>query len=157
MLFRSSVVVKHPPPGEPGWTDATLEEAAQWGVAFSKAWRAGLASASAFAVEADQVSKAGASGEFVARGAWVIHGTKQVFKDLPTELGLGTVVDRGESLWVVAPPRSFTGRGQLEYRLTPGPERERGEREVELGRATGLSRNRLQSLLPSGGITFRRA
>ncbi|HXQ95199.1 MAG TPA: ribosome rescue protein RqcH [Thermoplasmata archaeon] len=152
-----SVVVKHPAPGDPAWTDASLEEAAQWGVAFSKAWRAGLASASAFAVDADQVSKQGASGEFVARGAWVIHGTKQMFKDLPTELGLGTVEDRGDTLWVVAPPRSFIGRGTIAYRLTPGPERERAEREVELAKATGLSRDRLQSLLPSGGIAYRRA
>ncbi|HEV8049687.1 MAG TPA: ribosome rescue protein RqcH [Thermoplasmata archaeon] len=152
-----SVVVKHPPPGDAPWTDASLEEAAQWGVAFSKAWRAGLASASAFAVEADQVSKQGASGEFVARGAWVIHGTKLMFKDLPTELGLGTTDDRGETLWVVAPPRSFSGRGKVVYVLSPGPERERDEREVELSRATGLSRDRLQSLLPSGGLSFRRA
>jgi predicted ribosome quality control (RQC) complex YloA/Tae2 family protein len=152
-----SVIVKHPAPGDPGGTDVTLEEAAQWGIAFSKAWRAGLASASAFAVEADQVSKAGASGEFVPRGAWMIHGTKQIFKDLPNELGLGTVEDRGETLWVAAPPRSFVGRGKMVYRLTPGPERDRAEREVELVRATGLSRDRLQSLLPSGGIAYRLA
>jgi predicted ribosome quality control (RQC) complex YloA/Tae2 family protein len=152
-----SVIVKHPAPGEPSGTEATLEEAAQWGIAFSKAWRAGPASASAFAVEADQVSKAGASGEFVPRGAWVIHGTKTVFKDLPTELGLGTVDDRGDTVWMIAPPRAFAGRGTLVYRLTPGPERDRAEREVELVRESGLSRDRLQSLLPSGGIAYRRA
>jgi predicted ribosome quality control (RQC) complex YloA/Tae2 family protein len=151
-----SVIVKHPAPGEPAWTDATIEEAAQWGVAFSKAWRAGLASASAFAVEADQVSKSAASGEFVARGAWVIHGTKQMWKDLPTELGLGTVEDRGDTLWNVAPPRSLEKRGKLLYVLSPGPERERLERESQLAREAGLPRDRLQSLLPAGGITVRR-
>ena len=73
-----SVIVKHPAPGEPALTDASMIEAAQWGVSFSKAWRVGLASADAFWVAADQVSKAAASGEFVARGAWVIHGTKHI-------------------------------------------------------------------------------
>ncbi|HKV90677.1 MAG TPA: ribosome rescue protein RqcH, partial [Thermoplasmata archaeon] len=144
-----SVIVKHPAPGDPSGTEASVAEAAQWGVAFSKAWRAGLASASAFAVEADQVSKAAASGEFVPRGAWVIHGTKEVLKDLPLELGLGTVEDKGETLWNVAPPRSLERRGKLVYVLSPGPERERAEREVELAGDAGVPRDRLQSLLPA--------
>jgi predicted ribosome quality control (RQC) complex YloA/Tae2 family protein len=153
----SSVIVKHPAPGEPAWTDVTIEEAAQWAVAFSKAWRAGLASASAFAVESDQVSKSAASGEFVPRGAWVIHGTKQIWKDLPTELGLGTVPDRGDTLWSVAPPRALEKRGKLLYLLSPGPEKERLDRESQLAREAGLPRDRLQSLLPAGGISVRRA
>ncbi|MCI4362161.1 MAG: NFACT family protein [Thermoplasmata archaeon] len=153
----ASVIVKHPAPGEPAWTDLTIAEAAQWAIAFSKAWRAGLASASAFAVEADQVSKSAASGEFVPRGAWVIHGTKQIFKDLPTELGLGTVSDRGDTLWNVAPPRALEKRGTLLYLLSPGPEKERLDRESQLARDAGVPRDRLQSLLPSGGISVRRA
>ncbi|MCI4317333.1 MAG: NFACT RNA binding domain-containing protein, partial [Thermoplasmata archaeon] len=152
-----SVIVKHPAPGEPEWSAVTLHEAAQWAVAFSKAWRAGLASASAFAVEADQVSKSAASGEFVPRGAWVIHGTKEILKDLPTELGLGTVPDRGDTLWSVAPPRALEARGTLLYVLSPGPEKERLDRESQLARDAGLPRDRLQALLPSGGITVRRA
>jgi predicted ribosome quality control (RQC) complex YloA/Tae2 family protein len=152
-----SVIVKHPPPGEPPATDLTMEEAGQWGVAFSKAWRAGLASASAFWVEADQVSKAGASGEFVPRGAWVIHGTKHLMKDLPTEVAIGIVPYEGAELWTVAPPRAFERLGQSRFILTPGEERDRPEREIELARDLGLPRSRIQSLLPSGGITFRRA
>ncbi len=152
-----SVIVKHPPPGQPDPTEVTMEEAGQWGVAFSKAWRAGLASASAFWVESDQVSKAGASGEFVPRGAWVIHGTKHPMKDLATEVAIGTIAYEGAELWTVAPPRSFTSGGQARFVLTPGPERERADREIELSRELALPRSRLQALLPAGGITFRRA
>ncbi len=152
-----SVIVKHPAPGSPPLSDATMEEAGQWGVAFSRAWRAGLASASAFWVEADQVSKAGASGEFVARGAWVIHGTKHLMKDLATELAIGTVRYEGAETWMVAPPRAFARSGQARFLLGPGEERERAERESALAKELGLSRARLQPLLPSGGLTFRRA
>ncbi|MCI4336933.1 MAG: NFACT family protein [Thermoplasmata archaeon] len=152
----SSVVVKHPPPGSPPITEVTLREAAQWGVAFSKAWRAGLASGAAFWVNPDQVSKAGASGEFVARGAWVIHGTKNYFRDLPTELALGTIVLEGETVWSVAPPSAIAARGQIQRLLAPGEERDRAEVEISLSRELGVSRERLQSLLPAGGITVRR-
>lgn len=153
----ASVVVKHPAPGEPPVTEVTLREAAQWAAAFSKAWRAGLASASAFWVRPDQVSKSGGSGEFVAKGAWVIHGTKNVERDLPLELGIGTVDYAGEELWTVAPPSAFGRRGTLRAVLTPGPESRRAEVEVELTRELGLARSRLQALLPAGGISARRA
>jgi len=148
--------VKHPAAGDPPVSEVTLREAAQWAVAFSKAWRAGLASASAFWVAHDQVSKAAASGEFVARGAWVIHGTKHVLRDLPTELALGTVAHEGAELWTAAPPDAVRSRGQVRVLLTPGDERERSDREVELCRDLGIARPLLQSLLPAGGITVRR-
>jgi len=153
----ASVVVKHASPGEPPLSETTLREAAQWAVAFSKAWRAGLASAEAFWVESDQVSKKAASGEFVARGAWVVHGTKHVLRDLPLELGLGTIDYRGETRWMVAPPSAFRDRGKLRVLLTPGPERSRPELEESLSRDLGLPRPLLQTLLPAGGLSVRRA
>jgi predicted ribosome quality control (RQC) complex YloA/Tae2 family protein len=152
----ASVVVKHAPPGEPALGDITYREAGQWAVAFSKAWRAGLASAEAFWVPSDQVSKQAASGEFVARGAWVIHGTKHVMRDLPLELALGTVQVEGTERWTVAPPEAVRARGRVRVLLTPGEERDRGAREVELSKELGLPRPVLQSLLPAGGISVRR-
>jgi predicted ribosome quality control (RQC) complex YloA/Tae2 family protein len=151
-----SVVVKHDETGAIPIGNPTLTEAGQFGVAFSKAWRAGLASASAFWVRADQVSKAAASGEFVARGAWVIHGSKNVLRDLPTELAIGTVDYRGESLWSVAPPSALRARGRVLAVVTPGDERRRAEVEVELSQSLELPRSRLQALLPAGGISARR-
>ena len=151
----ASVVVTHPPPGAPALGDPTLREAGQWAVVFSKAWRAGLASASAFWVTPDQVSKSAASGEFVARGAWAIHGTKHFLHDLPTEVALGTIDYEGESLWTCAPPSAVRARGTVRALLVPGPERDRDALEVELARELGLSRTRLQSLLPAGGVSRR--
>ncbi|MFZ1024299.1 MAG: ribosome rescue protein RqcH [Thermoplasmata archaeon] len=153
----ASVIVKHPAPGDPDLSETTYREAAQWAVAYSKAWRAGLASAAAFWVAYDQVSKSGASGEFVAKGAWVIHGTKHVLPDLPLQLAIGEIDYKGESLWTVAPPPAVRARGKIRFLLTPGLERERDEREVALARDLGISRPRLQSLLPAGGIDVRRA
>jgi predicted ribosome quality control (RQC) complex YloA/Tae2 family protein len=152
----ASVIVKHPAPGEPAATEVSLREAGQWAVVYSKAWRAGLASASAFWVTHEQVSKAGASGEFVARGAWAIHGTKHVMRDLPTELGLGTIDYQGETLWTAAPASAILARGTVRALLEPGAERERDAVEVELATEFGLTRTRLQSLLPAGGISRRR-
>ena len=151
------MIVKRPAPGSPEVTEVTLREAGQWAVAFSKAWRAGLASASAFWVTPDQVSKSAASGEFVPRGAWVVHGTKHFLKDLPLELALGTVRHESEERWTAAPESAVRARGTVRYLLNPGKDRERAPREVELAQELGVSRSLLQSLLPAGGITPRRA
>ena len=152
----ASVVVKHSEAGAPALTETTYREAGQWAVAMSKAWRAGLAAASAFWVAHDQVSKAGASGEFVARGAWVVHGTKHFMRDLPVELAIGTVDYGGTTLWSVAPPAAIHARGTVRVLITPGPERERPDREKDLVRELGLARPWLQSVLPAGGLTLRR-
>ena len=154
----ASVILKHAegreatPPSE-----GSLREAAQWAVVYSKAWRGGLASASAFWVEPEQVSKAAASGEFVARGAWVIHGTKNYLRELTMEIGLGTVNVDGAERWCAAPPSALRSRGRLRTVLVPGEDRERSDREVELARELGIPRPVLQSLLPAGGIAARRA
>jgi predicted ribosome quality control (RQC) complex YloA/Tae2 family protein len=153
----ASVIVKRPAPGAPAFTETTLREAGQWAVAFSKAWRAGLASASAFWVNPDQVSKSAASGEFVPKGAWVVHGTKHFLADLPLELALGPVRYEAEERWTVAPPSALRARGTIRVLLAPGEERERAAIEVSLARELEVSRSLLQSLLPAGGLTVRRA
>jgi len=152
----ASVVVKHPEPGAPPLSETTYREAGQWAVAFSKVWRAEHASASAFWATPDQVSKTAESGEFVARGAWVVRGTKQMMRDLPLELALGTIEYGGERLWTIAPPPALQHRGKVAVLLTPGPERERADAEVTLARELGVSRPLLQSLLPAGGFVVRR-
>ncbi|MCI4360916.1 MAG: NFACT family protein [Thermoplasmata archaeon] len=151
-----SVIVKHPEAGGAAPGPATLAEAGQFSVAFSKAWRAGLASTSAFWVTAEQVSKAAASGEFVARGAWVIHGSKNVLRDLPTELGLGTIEYQGAELWCAAPPSALRARGRVRVRVTPGEERDRPGVEIALAEELGLPRSRVQALLPAGGVKVLR-
>jgi len=151
----ASVVVKRPTPPVVV-TEQTLREAAQWAVAFSKAWRAGLASGSAFWATPDQVSKSAVSGEFVPRGAFVIRGTKNFVRDVPLELALGKIRYEGEQRWTVAPRSALEARGTVSVLLTPGEERERAEREVELSRDLGISRSVLQALLPAGGLSVLR-
>ncbi len=151
-----SVVVKVPQGKEV--TPESLEEAGAWAVSFSKAWRAGHASADAFWVRGDQVSKAGGSGEYVPVGSWVIHGSKHVMRDLPISLVIGEVTFEGERLLVSAPPKALaTPDGRTLYRISPGDERRRAAVEKELARGLGVSLTTVQSLLPGGGVQAERA
>jgi predicted ribosome quality control (RQC) complex YloA/Tae2 family protein len=151
----ASVVVKRSADGVP-IGEASLTEACQWAVSYSKAWRAGYATGTAFWATPEQVSKTAASGEFVARGAWVIHGTKHFVRDMPLELALGTIRYLDQERWTVAPEASVRARGVVRCLVTPGEERERSTREEALARELGIDRSLLQSLLPAGGLAVRR-
>lgn len=79
-----SVVVRRAdgPPTEPPPED--LRAACQFAVVASRAWRQ-FGHASAYWVMASQVSKTARSGEFVPKGAWMVHGKRNVESDLPME------------------------------------------------------------------------
>lgn len=70
--------------------EADVRAAAQFAAMASRAWRLG-ATASAYWVTAQQVSKTPRSGEFVPRGAWIIHGRRNVEDRLPMEWWVGPV------------------------------------------------------------------
>lgn len=58
--------------------DTTISEAAEFTASYSSAWKRGLSSVEVFHVNPDQVSKEAKSGEFIARGAFMIYGKKNI-------------------------------------------------------------------------------
>ncbi len=68
--------------------DEDLEVAGQFAVCASRAWRQ-FGEASAYWVTPQQVNKTPRSGEFVPRGAWIIHGKRNPLDRLPTEWAVG--------------------------------------------------------------------
>lgn len=69
--------------------EATLRQAAQFAAAYSSAWKSGQTEADAYAVKPAQVSKQAPSGEFLAKGAFMIRGERQWFRRMPLKLVLG--------------------------------------------------------------------
>lgn len=67
-------------------SEQTRREAAQFAGCYSSAWKAGSGVVDVYAVHAEQVSKQARPGEFVAKGAFVIRGKREWFKN--TELAL---------------------------------------------------------------------
>lgn len=70
--------------------EASLREAAQFAASYSKAF-AQFGSADAYWVKPEQVSKTAPTGESVARGAFVVRGSRNPVPRLPMELGVGKV------------------------------------------------------------------
>jgi len=79
-----------------GGKSQTAEECAevsQATVAFSSAWKTGLGAADAYWVNPDQVSTSAPSGEFLARGSFVIRGKKNFVPHNLVEVAVGVCSD----------------------------------------------------------------
>ncbi|TLZ74701.1 MAG: fibronectin-binding domain-containing protein [Methanobacteriota archaeon] len=103
-------------------SEATLREACEFALAYSKAWSAGLAGGSAYWVLPEQVSKQAESGEFLPRGAFVIRGKRNYVHDLPIRLAIGEVEVDGHRKIMGGPVSAVAARAARYVVLGPGKE-----------------------------------
>ena len=82
--------------------ETTLLEAAQFTVSYSSIWKSGQVSGDAYWVLPEQVSKTPESGEYVAKGAFVIRGKRNYFKDIMLGTALG--LELGEEKRLIGGP-----------------------------------------------------
>jgi predicted ribosome quality control (RQC) complex YloA/Tae2 family protein len=143
-----SVVVKAAQ-GQPEIPERTLREACQFALATAKAWAAGLASGSAYWVRPDQVSKTPESGEYLPRGAFIVRGRKNAYRDLELRLAVGFIDLDGERVLMCGPPAAVAARAGKHVIIEPGEDEPRAvaaRAATELGAPT----EELRRLLPSG-------
>ncbi len=73
----------------------TLEETAQFCGSFSRLWKLGIGNADVFHVKPEQVTKEAKSGEFIAKGAFMVYGKKNMFRGIPLKLAIGISKEHG--------------------------------------------------------------
>jgi len=100
--------------------ETTLQEAAQFAVSMSKAWNAGFGNLSAYWVYPSQVSKMGESGEYVARGAWVVHGKRNYIHKVPLRLAVGEIEYQGVKMVMCGPVSAVVKRSGRYVVIEPG-------------------------------------
>jgi len=100
--------------------EKSLFEAAQFAVSMSKAWNAGFGNLSAYWVYPSQVSKMGESGEYVARGSWVVHGRRNYIHHVSLKLGIGEIEYQGTRLVMCGAVNSILSRCDRYIIIEPG-------------------------------------
>ncbi len=78
--------------------ETTINEAASFAASYSSAWTKGFGSQDVYWVNPDQVSKTPQSGEFVAKGAFIIRGTRNYVRAATLLIAVGVVDYEGERL-----------------------------------------------------------
>ncbi len=99
--------------------DTTLLEAAQFTVSYSGIWKSGQASGDAYWVLPEQVSKTPEHGEYVAKGAFVIRGQRNYYKDILLAAALGLILNEEKRL-IGGPVSAVKKRAQFVMEIELG-------------------------------------
>ena len=99
--------------------DTSLEEAAQFAVAYSSVWKDGRFAGDAYMVEPDQVSKTPESGEYIEKGGFVIRGDRTYFRDVSASVTVGIQCEP-ETRVIGGPPSAIEPQAETTLRLEPG-------------------------------------
>lgn len=142
-----SVVVKM----REGVTETTLHEACEFAVATSKAWNAKIGSASGYWVLPEQVSKTPQSGEFLAKGAFVIRGKRNYTDKLGIRLAVGEVEHEGERKVMCGPEAAVRARSKRFVVMRPG-EQDKDAFAKILAAELQVPIEEVQSVMPPGDV-----
>ncbi|MDQ1252958.1 MAG: hypothetical protein QG646_2100 [Euryarchaeota archaeon] len=99
--------------------ESTLNEAAQFAVSYSSLWKAGHSSGDCYWIKAEQVTKTPESGEYVRKGAFVIRGERNYFRDVPLGVAVGLEL-KGETRVIGGPVSAIRKHGDYILEVTPG-------------------------------------
>lgn len=103
-----------PPP------ENTLMEAAQFAASYSKAWAAKLSALEVFWVRGEQVSLSPPPGEYLAKGAFMVYGSRNFLKGVKLEVAVGLVVKGNACRIVYGPPSAVANQTDIYVKLAPG-------------------------------------
>ncbi len=113
-----------------------LLQIAQFAAAYSKAWKIGIHAVDVYYVKGVQVTKQPPSGQYLARGSFMIYGKREYVRNVRLELAVGCRKD-GEAYRVVAaPPKSAHLLAEKYVVVTPG-NKEKGKLGKELAQEWG--------------------
>lgn len=138
-----AAVVLAPPLGDP----LEVLQVAQFAAAYSRAWRAGIHAIDVYYAKGEQVSKGAPSGEYLAKGSFMVYGRREYVRHVRLELAVGFRRDGGAVRAVAAPPRSIGMLAERYVVLTPGGV-DKGKVAGELARRWGVPQEELLPAIP---------
>lgn len=132
-------------------SEVTLKEACQFAVAFSKAWSSKLGAGTAYWVKPEQVSKRPESGEFLPKGAFVIRGKRNHYKDLALEVAVGEIIVEGERKVMCGPRSAVESQSKRFILMVPG-DTKKDSVVKELSQVFQVPLEEIARILPPGGF-----
>tara|TARA_S200000501_G_scaffold357983_1_gene382247 strand:- start:47 stop:1828 length:1782 start_codon:yes stop_codon:yes gene_type:complete len=144
-----SVVVKNINGVQP--SEHSMLEACNFSLSYSKAWGARVSSGHSFWVDNDKVSKTPNTGEFLAKGAFVIRGKRNWHRNLELNIAVGQITYDGNPKFMSGPISSIEKHSEKFVIFRPGfTERKMVIRK--LSESFSAESTDIEKLLPSGGF-----
>ncbi|MHA1838937.1 MAG: ribosome rescue protein RqcH, partial [Candidatus Ranarchaeia archaeon] len=106
--------------GQTKATENTVREAAQFAASYSSAWKRKIGTLDVYYVTPDQVSKSPQSGEYLAKGSYIVKGKRGYVKNVPLRLAIGFLNDDQGSRFIVGPPAAVAHKTPYYVDIIPG-------------------------------------
>ncbi|MFX1487310.1 MAG: ribosome rescue protein RqcH [Promethearchaeota archaeon] len=100
--------------------ESTIEQAAEFAASFSRAWKSGLGQIDVYWVNADQVSFSPPSGEYLAKGAVIIKGERNLLRGIPLRLAVGMKFENEHIVPICGPVKALESWAKDSIVITPG-------------------------------------
>ena len=133
--------------GDERINEEKLLEAATLSLCWSRAWASGGGHGTVYSVKPAQVSKTAQTGEYVDKGAFIVRGQRQWFKDLDIRMGIGLVSINGVPLLMGGTPERIKQLCQRYAIISPGLTK-KDRLANRIYKNTGLMTDDILSILP---------
>ena len=135
----------------------TKKEAAIFAAVYSKAWQQGLAAIDVYSVKPEQVSKKAPSGEALGKGAFMIYGKREWFKNTPLDFAIGVEKVDEHYRIISGPAVAIQKHAIMSFRIIPGSKRKSDVAKVlksimERKLNTTLNLDEIIAMLPADNV-----
>jgi predicted ribosome quality control (RQC) complex YloA/Tae2 family protein len=101
-------------------TNEVIQEAAQLGASYSRAWGASLGAVDVYWVTPSQISKSSPSGQYLEKGAFIIQGPKNYVKQVPLRLAIGVQKTEDRFRVIGGPIAAVRKQTEVLVEIAPG-------------------------------------
>jgi predicted ribosome quality control (RQC) complex YloA/Tae2 family protein len=104
-------------------SERTIRETAQLAASYSRAWRETLSAVDVYWVTPEQVNKSPPSGQYLKKGAFMIHGSKNYVRGVPLRVAIGIKPEEGRMMVVGGPVEAIINQTNLYVEIVPGEQK----------------------------------
>ena len=100
--------------------EQTIRESAQLAASYSRAWREMLGAVNVYWVTPEQVSKSPPSGQYLKKGAFMIHGSKNYVRGVPLRVAIGIKMKEEVVMIIGGPVEAIAHQTNVCVEVIPG-------------------------------------
>jgi predicted ribosome quality control (RQC) complex YloA/Tae2 family protein len=106
--------------------ERTIRESAQLAASYSRAWREMFGAVDVYWVTPEQVDKSPPSGQYLKKGAFMIHGSKNFVRGVPLHVAIGVKMKEEQIVIVGGPVEAISNQTNVYVELIPGDQKSSG-------------------------------
>ncbi len=99
--------------------EPTMKESAQFAASYSRAWKEMLRAVNVYWVTPEQVSKSPPPRQYLKKGAFMIHGSKNYVRGVPLRVAIGVKMEEEQVMIIGGPVEAITNQTDVWVEIVP--------------------------------------